>query len=73
MGQSDLLAHTAECDRALHITTDAEHRRGLTQLRNTWLLLAYDEQRARDPRMQEAISILRRLHLKVAAVRATVH
>jgi hypothetical protein len=73
MGQSDLLVHAGECERALHIATDAEHRKGLKRLRNAWLLLADDQRRARDPHMQEAISVLRRLHVEIAAVRATLH
>jgi hypothetical protein len=73
MDKSDLFARAAECDRALHMATDADRRSGLERLRKAWLTLAYDQQLARDPEMQEAIAALRRLHAEIAAVRATLH
>jgi hypothetical protein len=73
MEKSDLFAHAAECERALHAATDRDRRSGLARLRNVWLTLAYDQQLARDPEMQEAISALRRLHAQMLPVRPTLH
>jgi len=73
MGQSDFLAHAAECERALQVARDADRRSGLERLRKAWLTLAHDQQLAGDPEMQEAITALRRLHAEIAAVRATLH
>ncbi len=73
MGQSDFLAHAAECERAIHIASDADHRSGLERLRRAWLTLAHDQQFAGDPEMQEAASALRRLHSHMIAARHTLH
>ena len=73
MGQSDFLAHAAECERALQVARDADRRSGLELLRKAWLTLAHDQQPARDPEMQEAASALRRLHGHMIAARATLH
>ncbi|HEY8440215.1 MAG TPA: hypothetical protein VIK79_02070 [Xanthobacteraceae bacterium] len=73
MEKSDLFARAAECERALHVATDADRRSGLERLRKAWLTLAHDQQLAGDPEMQEAITALRRLHAEIAAVRATLH
>jgi hypothetical protein len=73
MGQSDFLAHAAECERAIYIATDADRRSGLERLRRAWLTLAHDQQLARDPEMQEAASALRRLHGYMIAARHTLH
>ena len=73
MEKSDLFAHAAECERALHAATDRDRRSGLARLRNVWLTLAYDQQLARDPEMQEAISALWHLHAQMLPVRPTLH
>ena len=73
MGPSDFLAHAAECERAIHIATDADRRSGLERLRRAWLTLAHDQQRTREPEMQEAASALRRLHGYMIAARHTLH
>jgi hypothetical protein len=73
MGQSDFLAHAAECERALQVARDADRRSGLERLRKAWLTLAHDQQLARDLEMQEAASALRRLHGHMIAARATLH
>jgi hypothetical protein len=73
MEKSDLFARAAECERALHVATDADRRSGLERLRKAWLTLAHDQQLAKDPEMQEAITALRHLHAEIAAVRATLH
>jgi hypothetical protein len=73
MGKSDLFARVAECERALHVASDADRRSGLERLRKVWLALAYDQQLALDPEMQEAISALRRLHARMITARPTLH
>jgi hypothetical protein len=73
MRKSDLLAHAAECERALQVATEPEQRRLLQQLRSVWLGLARERSMARDPEMQEAIAALRHLHSEIAAVRPTLH
>jgi hypothetical protein len=73
MGKSDLFARVAECERALHVASDADRRSGLERLRKVWLALAYDQQLALDPEMQEAISALRRLHVRMITARPTLH
>jgi hypothetical protein len=73
MIKSDLLAHAAECERALQLVTDAEHRDVLQRLREVWLGLAREQSMVRDPEMQEAISALRRLHNQLAAAQPTLH
>jgi len=73
MGQSDFLTHAAECERAIHIATDADRRSGFERLRRAWLTLAHNQQLARDPEMQEASSALRRLHGYMIAAQPTLH
>jgi hypothetical protein len=73
MRKSDLLAHAAECERALQVATEAEHRDVLQRLRAVWLGLAREHSLARDPQMQEEIAALRHLHEQVAAVQPTLH
>jgi hypothetical protein len=41
-----LVPHAAECERAIHIATDADRRSGLERLRTAWLTLAHDQQLA---------------------------
>jgi hypothetical protein len=74
MGRSDLFAHAAQCERALHIATDADQRTALKQLRALWLELATQQQMNEDdPETQEAISALKRLHSEIAAAQPTLH
>jgi hypothetical protein len=73
METRDLLAHAAECDRALQLATEAEHREMLQRLRSVWLGLARDESIARDPERQEEIAALRRLHNEMVAMQPTLH
>jgi hypothetical protein len=72
MEKPDLLAHAAECERALHVATDAERRGVLQRLRALWLGLACEPSMARDPDMQESIAALRRLH-EITVARPTLH
>ena len=67
MGKSDLLAHAAECERALQLVTEAEHRDVLQRLRSVWPSLAREQSLARDPEMQEDIAALQQLHAELAA------
>jgi hypothetical protein len=73
MGKSDLLAYAAECERALQVATEAEHRDVLQRLRAVWLGLAREQGMAQDPEIQEGIAALRRLHSQIAAVQPTLH
>jgi hypothetical protein len=74
MGRSDLFAHAAQCERALHVATDADHRTALKRLRTLWLELATEEDANQDdPETQEAISALKRLHSEIAAAQPTLH
>jgi hypothetical protein len=73
MGKYDLFARVAECDRALHVATDADRRNGLERLRNVWMSLLHDEQLVRDPGMEEAISILRKMHSKMVVTAPVLH
>jgi hypothetical protein len=73
MEKFDLLAHAAECERALDVATEAIHRDVLQRLRAVWLGLAREQQMARDPEMQEGIEALRRLHAEITAVQPTLH
>ena len=73
MEKPDLLAHAAECERALHVATDAEHREMLQRLRSAWLDLTRADSLARDPKRQEEIAALRRLHNEMVAVQPTLH
>jgi hypothetical protein len=73
MEKSDLLAHAAECERALQVATEADHREALQRLLALWLGLAREQHMARDPEMQAGIAALRRLHAEITAVRPTLH
>jgi hypothetical protein len=74
MNKPDLLAHAAECDRALHLATEPARRHMLERLRSVWLGLAHEQSLARDPEMQESIAALKRLQLEIIAVRRpTLH
>jgi hypothetical protein len=73
MNRRDLLAHAAECERALHLATEKEKRHLLQQLKDVWLGLAHERSMARDPEMQEAISALKHLHGEVTVVKPTLH
>jgi hypothetical protein len=73
MGRSDLFAHAAQCERALHIATDADQRTALKQLRSLWLELATQQMDEDDPETQEAISALKRLHSEIAVPQPTLH
>jgi hypothetical protein len=72
MGKSDLFARAAECERALHLATDADHRSTLRRLRTAWLRLAAEEHIQKQT-TQEAISALKRLHNEIAAAQPTLH
>jgi hypothetical protein len=72
MGKSDLFARAAECERALHLATDADHRSTLRRLRTAWLRLAAEEHIQKQA-TQEAISALKRLHNEIAAAQPTLH
>lgn len=73
MVKSDLLAHAAECERALQLATDAEHRDVLQQLKAVWLWLAREQSMAREPEMQEDLAALKCLHTEITAVQPTLH
>jgi hypothetical protein len=73
MEKSDLLAHAAECERALQVATAADHRELLQQVRTLWLGLAHEQSMARHPEMQESIAALQRLHVEITLARATLH
>jgi len=73
MGKSDLLAYAAECERALQVARDAEHRDVLHRLRAVWLALAREHSIARDPEMKEDIAALQELHAEITTVRPTLH
>jgi hypothetical protein len=73
MGKSDLFARAAECERALHLATDADHRSTLRRLRTAWLRLATEEHTVHEPGTQETISVLKRLHSEIAAAQPTLH
>jgi hypothetical protein len=73
METRDLLAHAAECERALQVATETEHRDMRRQLRKAWLDLADEQSIARAPDWQEELAALRRLHTNLTAVQATLH
>jgi hypothetical protein len=72
MEKPDLLAHAAECERALPVTTDAERRGVLQRLRALWLGLAREPSMAREPDMQESLARLRRVH-EITVAGPTLH
>jgi hypothetical protein len=73
MGKSDLLAHAAECERALQVATEPEQRDLLQQVREVWLGLAREQRMARDPEMEKAIADLKQLHAEITPVGPTLH
>jgi hypothetical protein len=72
MGKSDLFTRAAECERALHLAIDADHRSTLRRLRTAWLRLATEEHIQKQA-TQEAISALKQLHNEIAAAQPTLH